>query len=239
MVFIGSFYGWSDAGRVSSETALHLLRSLEFQLVSELKGYYIMTVARPYFLIEGGLVKQVNEPSTQFFLCEKESLLLSTGFEPDLRWDRYAEEVFEILKKYNVNRIFTIGSLYDRVSHRMNQRISIVTSKDSLRDESSCRVINYYGPGSIHSFLVSESARRNVDATTFWFSVPIYVPNIYYPGILNALKFISEKIRISIPLHEVEKLSQGQIEEIERTVKVDPKLRSLLEEIEKEDVIIQ
>lgn len=240
MIYIAGFYGWSDAGRVSTETVRYMLSSLNFRLIKDIRGYNVMTVTRPYFLIEGGLIKEFRAPSTNFFLCEKEELLVSIGFEPDLRWDEYVNEIFSILEQNGVKIIFTIGSMYDRVSHRKRQRISIVASKESLREVPDCGVVNYHGPGSVHSFIIYESGKRNLDATTFWFSVPIYLPHVlYYPAVLSSLEFLSKMVKFSINLNDVERMAKNQLDEIEKQVQITPDLKKLLEEIEGEGLIVQ
>jgi len=237
---MAGFYGWSDAGRVSTETVRHILSNLTSRLIKEIKGYNVMTITRPYFLIDGGLIKDFREPLTNFFLCEKEGLIISLGFEPDLRWSEYVEEVFSILEANGVNMVFTIGSMYDRVSHRKPQRVSIVTNKEPMREEINYGLVNYHGPGSIHSFLIYESKKRNLEATTFWFSVPVYLPHvIYYPAIRFALEFLSKRINFSINLDEIERKAKGQLDEIDRQVQIDPNFKKLLEEIEGEGIVIQ
>jgi predicted ATP-grasp superfamily ATP-dependent carboligase len=240
MIYIAGFYGWSDAGRVSTETIKYILHKLESKFTREIKGYNILTITRPYFLIEGGLVRDFKEPSTSFFLCEKEELVISLGFEPDLKWSEYVNEVFSILEAYKVDKIFTIGSMFDRVSHRKGQRISMVTNKEPLKEEINVGFITYHGPGSIHSFLIYESKKRNLEATTFWFSVPMYLPHVvYYPAIHSAVEFLSKKIDFSINVDEIERKAKNQLDELAREAEVDPNFKKLLEEIEGEGIVIQ
>ncbi len=240
MIFLAGFYGWSDAGMVSTETVRYILSSFNPHLIKEIKGYNVITHTRPYFLIDGGLIKSVKEPSTNFFLCEKKGFIVSIGFEPDLRWGEYVEEIFGLLEANKVNRIFTIGSMYDRVSHRKAQRISIVTSKENLREEPDCGVVNYHGPGSIHSFIIYESRKRNLDATTFWFSVPAYIPNVvYYPAVLSALEFLSRRIGFSINLDDPRRIAKEQLDGLEKQIQIDLNFKKLIEEIEGEKIIVQ
>jgi hypothetical protein len=240
MIYIGSFYGWSDAGRVSTETVRLMLGNFNARLIKEIRGYNVMTITRPYFLIDSGLIRDFREPLTSFFLCEREGLIISLGFEPDFKWSEYVDEVFSMLVANGVDRIFTIGSMYDRVSHRKGQRISLVTNNEALREEPNCGAVNYKGPGSIHSFIIHESKKREIDATTFWFSVPMYLPHvIYYPAIHSALEFLSKRIGVSIPIENMERMAKDQLDEIDRQVQLDPNFKKLLEEIEGEGIVIQ
>lgn len=230
---IVTFVGWSDAGFVSSHVGGILIAKLRAKVAAQIKGFFNMTSSRPYLIIKDGVVRSLREPSTTFWLSDEYNLLISQGPEPDLDWSGYIEKFFKVLEDFNVEQVYTVGSFYDRVSHRMPQRISAVISSEKLKAEIPFSAIDYEGPGSIHSFLVFESGKMGKNAMTLWTSVPVYVTTPYFIGIDFTLRELSNILGISIELEDVSEMSKSQYAEFSKRMVSDPEFSSIVEEIEK------
>ena len=233
-----TFWGWTNAGDVSAQMGRLLQAKTNSIEIAKIKGFFEYTSCRPAFTIHDGIVKEVKEPATTVWVSKTENqLFISQGPEPTLNWHRYCDEFFGLLKSLEIERIFSIGSFYDRVTHRMEQKFSIVVSHDRLKKEFEDLVpVNYEGPGSIHSYLIYESAKRGIESVTIWNSVPPYIvgPVPYYPAILSCCEIIKSKLNIDFNTSELREVSKRQYEELEARMRIDPKLHSLVEEIEKE-----
>ena len=100
--------GWMDGGNVSTGTIDYLrikLGALPFASI-EPEGFYIMnmpgtmeqaTLFRPRIQYAEGLIKEYDYPSAAFYVQPDYNLILFSGKEPHLNWDRFAEAMLSLV----------------------------------------------------------------------------------------------------------------------------------------------
>jgi len=230
--------GWPNAGKVSTNVVLYLIRKLRARKFAEIKpdNFYVLSSTRPQTVIKEGEVKDFNLPSSDFYYWKDEEtskdLIFLLAGEPDLRWNEYADLVFQLAKQYLVKRIFTIGGVADYVTHTTEPRVSVVVSDPGLRAELEnypIAFIDYQGPASFHTFLHSQ---KDIEVISLWGTVPIYLtqnPKAYY----YVLKILVPMLELDVALEDMRNAGERIEKEVNELMGQNPQLKEFVDNLER------
>jgi len=199
-----SFSGWMNGGEVSTGTVDYIKNKLKAVKFAEIKPetFYIFNFPgtmeqtsefRPYARVEKGILKDFSFPKNEFYYHEASNLILFKGKEPNIHWDNYAQNIFELGEKYNLKRIYFIGSVAAGTPHTRGIRTSCYCSKEGLKKEVKNHGIKftiYEGPGSITTYLTYLARQKGVEMFNFVAEIPIYIQS-ENP---KAIKTMTEKL---------------------------------------------
>jgi proteasome assembly chaperone (PAC2) family protein len=183
---VAGFHGWSNAGSVSSDTLEYLTEKLKPRPFARLdeEPFVNFTLERPIGQIEDGVIHDLESMATDLlFWSSPESehdLILLLGKEPHFHWPDYSGILVDAMVKLDVQRLYTIGGVQDTVSHSAPPVVSIVGSSPHVvagaaRLDEGVRAAEYYGPVSIHSFLIRACIDAGIEAVSLWGHVPAYL----------------------------------------------------------------
>jgi len=243
-VFIAGFHGWSNAGSVSSETLEHLIEKLKPRAFAELiqEPFVDFTLDRPIGQMEDGVIETLESLVTELFYWHNtdggRDLILMLAKEPHLGWPTFARTVLDVMLKLKASRLFSIGGVQDTVSHYAPPVISVVGSSPYIVSATSSlddviRPAQYFGPVSIHSYLIHTCSAAGLEAVSLWGHVPAYLqkgPRM----VARIVGILNKAIGLRCP---VEQLHQRAIEfdrRIQEALAKDPNLRQLVEALERE-----
>ncbi len=181
--------GWMDGGDVSTGTVAWLVRLLGAQRLAEIDpgGFYIMSfpgtmdvsaLFRPHTKIKDGLITELTFPTSVFHYDAASSLVLFEGREPNLRWEAYADGIFEVVRTFGVRRITFVGSVAGVVPHTREPRLYCSVSDAAMKEEFEgygARFGNYQGPASLITYLTHEAASHHVEMVSLVAEIPAYV----------------------------------------------------------------
>jgi proteasome assembly chaperone (PAC2) family protein len=184
-----AFSGWMDGGEVSTGTVEYLVEKLEAEELAEIGGddFYIYhfpgsmelsAMLRPHTRIANGLLEEYEEPGNKFFYQEESNVILFSGREPNVHWQRYAECVLGVAQTFGVSGMFFIGSVAGVVPHTREPRFLVSASSAQLREtleQYRMRPSNYEGPASIATHLTRLAAQRGIGMASVVAEIPAYV----------------------------------------------------------------
>jgi len=212
-VLIASFAGWSDAAQVATGTVLFLVRNLDAAGFAQIEGdqFYDFSVTRPKIHIDGGLITSLQLPNNSLFYWRDQKashdLVLLHGIEPQLHWQKFVDTILDLAIKLKIWRIYVLGGLYDSTPHTREPRISGIVNRAgllSVLQKHNIAPINYQGPSSLNSFLLTSCARRNIEAISLWGHTPFYVRVETNPMVCRSLvKKLTEMLEIEIDTKEL------------------------------------
>ena len=122
-VLIAGFDGWGNALDVSKGMVSYLIRKLEAQYFAKVNCdlFYRFDETRPFVKIEQGSLKSISPPSASFYVARNPShgsdVVILKATEPHLQWYRFVDELCSFCEKLNIEKIITLGSMYDNVLH--------------------------------------------------------------------------------------------------------------------------
>lgn len=240
---IAGFYGWANAGEVSTITLSYLISELKAKKLAEIEGedFYILTtteVHRPITRIEKGIIKELELPVSIIYFWQGkngEDLLFLLGREPDMNWKKYLEMVLGFAVKVGVKRVYTIGGEYSAVPHTRKPKISMVVNDERLKEELAefeIRTIDYQGPSSIHTYFSIACKEKNMECISLWGDVPYYIqvanPKVSY-FILDKL---AKLLKIEFPLDQIKKEGEEFEDQVNKAVSEKPDIQEFIKKLE-------
>lgn len=236
--------GWSDAAQVATGTVLYLVRTLDAISFARIEGdqFYDFSTTRPEVTIDHGLIKLLQLPSNSLFYWKNKKadhdLVFFHGIEPHFHWQKFVDTILELADGLKVRRIYALGGLYDNIPHTMEPRISGVVNGAELLpvlQKHNIEPINYRGPSSLHSFLLANFARRNVEAISIWGHAPFYVRVETNPmACLALVRKLSELMEIEIDLTELIKAGEYLQDMLNRLLAESEELQLYIKKLEEQ-----
>ena len=159
-----------DGGTVSTGTVRGLMRNRDAIEIARIDPdpFYIynfpgsMEIAalfRPAVKYSDGIVREFELPANIFHCDEANRLVYFIGQEPNLRWQEFADCIFEVIRQVGVKRIIFMGSFGGTVPHTREPRMFASVSHPHLKkqlSEQGFRFSDYEGPAGFSTMLLRE-----------------------------------------------------------------------------------
>lgn len=244
-VLIIGLGGWGNALNISKGMAAYLIRALKAQLFANINTdmFYRYDESRPVVRIEDGEIKNLSPPGGKFFCTPEETaagdIVIFQADEPQLKWEHFTSEVLSLCEKLGVEKIISLGSMWDNVLHS-DRIISGIASDSELLEkfqQKNVIPINYNGPSAIHSMIYVEGQKQGIQSASLWCHCPYYLHNTTHYGVLahlgNLLSFLGE---FSLDTSELDRRWEDLDKQIQALIENDPKLQVMITELRKAKV---
>jgi proteasome assembly chaperone (PAC2) family protein len=238
---IGGYEGWIDAGKVSSGSVTYLKQTLRARKFAEIlsDGFHQFKDFRPRVVVEDGLIRQVDYPKNEFFYWKNRKsspdLILFIGHEPHLRWKTFTDLLVELAGRFGVERLITVGGLYDQVVHTIPRKISVVAGSRDLLEEllaHDVEMIDYAGPGSFVSLLQERAKTDGIGSFMLWGRVPPYIKTSSPWDSVRILELLSKLVPFAVDLRGLRAEGKLLDEELQKAVEEKPDLKSYVKQVE-------
>ncbi len=244
-LLIAGFDGWGNALKISSGMAAYLIRTYKAQRFAEINPdlFFRYDEMRPVVHIEDGVFKSLSPPGGSFYAAQtapdgRDLVILKTD-EPNLRWQGFVEELFDLCKRLNIESIITLGSMYDHVLHT-DRIISAVTSNAAtatLLRQKGVNSISYQGPSAIHSTIHSEGLKRALACMSLWCHCPYYLQGTTHFGILAHLgELLASLGGFELDTANLETSWEKLNVQIEKLIENNAELQAVIKELRKAKV---
>jgi len=221
-IFIG-YRGWLNAGEIATGSIDYLRGKLQARkfafidsrnfYIGQVPGFDPGQVMRPSAVVEGGLIKSLEEPVNEFFYWKsggENDLILFSGFEPNVAWPEYTSAVLEIAKRFQACRIYVLGGVFDQVPHTRETTVYAVLSRPEMKSEfKSFPLLNYKGPSSFSTLLVHHAGREGMDAASVVARVPPYIQTFNAKIACEFLKKVLDHTSLKIDLSDLKKSGEA------------------------------
>ena len=213
-------------------------RFIEF----EAEDFYDFTQLRPTVRYEGD-VRRIDWPENAFSYHQTpdRDLIIFNGIEPHLHWKSYTQSFIDVIQRFNVKLVVTLGALFVEYPHTRPMRVtgSAPDPEMQVRAGLYTRGGRYQGPTGISGVLNATFRELDVPAASIWANVPHYVsasPNP--PATLALLKSLSAMLSVEIPLGRMVRASaafDSQLSEAtSKNTEVSEYVRTLEERVDAE-----
>ncbi len=240
------FSGWMDGGDVSTGTIEYLQNKLKANKFAEIDPgeFYIFNLPggmeqvaqfRPYTKIKEGLLIDFEYPRNEFFVSEKEKIILFLGKEPNLRWDEYANCIFQLGEEFGVRKIYFVGSFAGAIPHSREPRIicSFVNEEQKANlKEHDVRFTNYEGPASIATLLNKFSREKGIEMTNLVAEIPAYIQARNPRAIEAVIKRLVRILDLDIDLNDLHRASLEFEKNIDKALVKQPVLTEQIRKLE-------
>jgi proteasome assembly chaperone (PAC2) family protein len=217
-ILIG-YRGWLNAGEIATGSIDFLRRKLHARkfasidsrlfYIWQVPGFDSAQVMRPNAVVEGGLIKSLDEPANEFFFWKsgaEHDLILFTGFEPNVAWPEYTSAILSIARRYNACRVYVFGGVFDQVPHTRELNVYAVLSRPEMKKEfQSFPLLNYTGPCSFSTLFVHHAGREGIEAASIVARVPPYIETFNAKIGYDFLKKVFAHTSLNIDLSDLKK----------------------------------
>jgi predicted ATP-grasp superfamily ATP-dependent carboligase len=184
---IGSINGFTDAGQVSEQMAHNVLTKLDAELVivfdnDELLDY---RARRPSMFFEKDHLATYEPALLGIYLVRDDSgipFLFLHGYEPDFRWEAFADAIEEIIDSYAVTDFIWVHSIPFPVPHTRPVGITVSGNRKDLIERFSEWRPETQVPGNVVHLLEYRLTRMGMTVVGFVLLVPHYLNESDYPN---------------------------------------------------------
>lgn len=186
-VVIAAFEGWNDAGDAATIAATHLADRFDATPLATIdpERYYDFSTTRPLVHLDEDRNRSITWPENELVAGRVPSsgtdVVVLVGFEPQLRWRTFCDQVLAAARAIGATRIITLGALLADVPHTRPVEIYGASDDPELMDQLDLSTSSYEGPTGIVGVLSAEAAAAGFSTTSFWAAVPSYVPGAPSP----------------------------------------------------------
>lgn len=239
--------GWMDGGDVSTGTVKRMMENRELMEVGRIEAepFYIfnfpgsMEVAalfRPEVRMRGGLVRKgPTFPENVFSVDAGKNLVFFLGAEPNLRWQTFAEAIFEACRRLHVKRIVFMGSFGGTVPHTREPRMFGSVSHAHLvpvLTEHGLKASDYSGPASFSTLLLAQAPERGMEMINFVAEIPGYLSGENPLSIEAVARRLSKYLGQPVDVDSLRQVSDAWEAKVSEAVEKDEELAATVKKLE-------
>ena len=160
--------------------------------------------------------------------------MLVLGFEPNLRWRTFTDEVVGLARDLGVELVVTLGALLADVPHTRPAPVTGSASDEKLVEELGLTASRYEGPTGIVGVLHDACRREGLPSASLWAAVPHYASLAASPKAAIALcSRLSGLLGVPIDTSELERAAEAYERQVSEAVAQDDETESYVRELER------
>ena len=239
-ILVIGFEGWPNAAEVSSAALQYLVEKLGAKKFASIpiEDFHELSVSRPVGTIKEGRLIELKFPGNHFYYSKNlysKDFIFFQGVEPHLRWNLFVDLLFDLVKKFDVSQIITLGGTYDYIPHTCPPMVSALFNHVDLKEkviQAGLGLTEYTGPISIHTFILDSARKRGLKAMSLWGHAPQYLQTRNMRVVHSVLKSLFRMTEVGMDLSELEKASDIFNQQVNHLVEKDPNLREIINKLE-------
>ena len=160
--------------------------------------------------------------------------MLVLGFEPNLRWRTFTDEVVALARDLGVELVVTLGALLADVPHTRPAPVTGSASDEKLVEELGLTASRYEGPTGIVGVLHDACRREGLPSASLWAAVPHYASLAASPKAAVALcSRLAGLLGAPIDISELERAAEAYERQVSEAVAQDDETESYVRELER------
>lgn len=244
-VMIAGFDGWGNALGIASAMVVYIVGKLKAGTFARIDPdfFYRYDEDRPTVDIDQGTLRRLRLPGGSFHAAgmdqTQSDLVLLRADEPSLGWKRFTDDFFSLCKALGVQRVITLGAMFDQVLHTDFVISGIAASSAAMARlrEKGVLPVNYNGPSAIHGILQAEGEKRGFECISLWGHCPIYLQETTHFGLMARMGDILADLA-GFELDTAPLTRQWALleEKIRQLIEGDAKLREMIDDLRRAKV---
>lgn len=198
--------GFVDAGSAVRLTTEHLLGTGEHEVVAvfDVDQLHDYRARRPTMTFAGDRWESIDVPRLELHRVHDEegsSLLLLTGPEPDVQWERFSAAVWQVADALGVGLTIVLAAAPTAVPHTRPAGVTASASRTELLDGYRTWDVQAQVPGHAAALLHLRGAQEGRDVLSVLAHVPHYLAGNDYPDAAAVLvRTLSGATGVELPV---------------------------------------
>ena len=136
-------------------------------------------------------------------------VVLVHGIEPNMRWQSFSEELFDLARDLGVSTVVVLGALLADVPHTRPVPVSGSSGDPDLCAAHGLELPTYQGPTGINGVLQELARQEEIPLVSFWAAVPHYVAQAPCPkATLALIRRLEDLLDLAIPTGDLPQEAQ-------------------------------
>ena len=217
--------GFTDSGQTISQLSEHLFAHLDNELIARFSNDELLDYRsrRPLLYFEKDHIESYEPPVLGLYLVYDEAgspFLLLEGYEPDFKWDAFAEAVADLVDRFEISSLTWVHSIPFPIPHTRPVGITVSGNRADLVERYSEWKPQTQVPGNVIHLLEYKLGQTGLSTTGFVLLVPHYLADNEVPqAALSGLELITAATGLVFPTDEIR----------ERATKFEAKVNAQLE----------
>ena len=235
---IGSISGFTDAGQVIEQMAHNILSKLDSDLIIEFDNDELLDyrARRPTMFFEKDHLASYEPLVLGIYLVRDESgipFLFLHGYEPDFRWEAFADAIEEIVELYAISDFTWVHSIPFPVPHTRPVGITVSGNRADLIERYSEWRPETQVPGNVVHLLEYRLSRLGLPSVGFVLLVPHYLNDSDYPNAaVSGFELITAATGLVFPTDQLREEGVRFGERLNKKVEENEELSKLVANLE-------
>ncbi|MBW3602697.1 MAG: PAC2 family protein [Actinobacteria bacterium] len=240
-VLLVALDGFVDAGGAGATAAMFLRHRWRSELLATFDRDALLDyrARRPTAVVDSGELRRVEWPELELLRARvgaRQDALLLVGPEPDMRWQAFFEEVADVCRRLDVERVVALGAYPAARPHTRPIRVTRAGNapgRDLVPEASD--VTGYTGPVGASAALLGALAEREVAAVGLWAEIPHYIAGSPNPaGAVALARLVTDALGVRVDTTELEAAARLFRDQVDEAVAEHAEARQMVESLERQ-----
>ncbi len=235
---VGAITGFTDAGGSVAQINSHIFANLDSTLIVRFNNDDLLDYRsrRPVVYFEKDHLETFEPPILGIYLVRDEigqPFLYLDGYEPDFKWEAFAEAVEQIMDIFAISEFVWIHSIPFPSPHTRPIGVTVSGNRQDLIAKFSEWRPDTQVPGTIVHLLEFRLREIGMPTTGFVLLVPHYLAESEYPEVgIKAFELISAATSLVFPTDALREESIAFLRRIEDKVAENQELAKMVANLE-------
>jgi predicted ATP-grasp superfamily ATP-dependent carboligase len=241
LVMVQVLDGFLDAGNASVRAARHLVESsIASPVIAtfDVDAFHDYRARRPAVTFARDHYEDYETPRLVVRLLTDAGgtpFLLLHGHEPDNRWEAYARAVREVVERFGVDTVISLGSVPMAVPHTRPLTITHHGNHEDLVTVESSWSGELRVPSSAQVLVEIRLGEWGHDALGFVAHIPHYLAQLDYPAAaVTLLEQVERAGRLTINLADLHEEAAARNQEIETYLEANAEVAEVVQALERQ-----
>ncbi len=230
--------GFSDSGATVQQLSEHLFANLENEVVIRFDNDELLDYRsrRPILYFEKDHIDSYEPANLAIYLMKDEadqSFLLLEGYEPDMKWESFANAVAEIAQRFEISSFTWVHAIPFPIPHTRATGVTVSGNRKDMIDRFSEWKPQTQVPGNIVHLLEYRLIESGFSVAGFVLLVPHYLADNEVPkSALSGLELITAATGLVFPSDELRDRANAFDSKVNTQVQDNPELSKLIQTLE-------
>lgn len=229
--------GFSDAGQCTSQVAEHIFANHQFQEVAEFNTDELLDYRsrRPTMQFEKDHITDYQPAKLALYLASDEvgrPFLFLEGYEPDLRWEAFADAMADLLQHFRVANFTWLHSIPFPIPHTRSVGITVSGNRSELVERFSEWRPQTQVPGNV-LHLLEYRLSPMFPVIGFVLLVPHYLADAEYPAAaLKGIELLAAGTELVFPTDALREQERKFLSRLNQQIAENSELEKLIATLE-------
>jgi hypothetical protein len=226
--------GFSDSGATVQQLSEHLFANLHNEVAIKFDNDELLDYRsrRPILYFEKDHIDSYQPANLAVYLMQDEAdqpFLLLEGYEPDMKWEGFANAVVEIAQRYEISSFTWVHAIPFPIPHTRATGVTVSGNRREMIDRFSEWKPQTQVPGNIVHLLEFRLIEAGFSVAGFVLLVPHYLADNEVPkSALSGLELITAATGLVFPADDLRERAHAFDGKVNTQVQDNPELYKLI-----------